>query len=197
MYASTGDQRLKAKGDAVVAGHGRVPGEARHSGYLSAYPGEFLRPPREPAKPVWAPYYTLHKIYRRPVGHVRLLRQPAGPGGVQEVRRLGRSPATRRLTDEQMQRMLGAEHGGMNEVLANLYALDRREEVSRAGPAFQPHGRARPGLEARRPLTGLHANTQIPKFVGAARQYELTGDELAPDGRPRFSGTRSSRSVPT
>ena len=25
-------------------------------------------------------------------------------------------------------------------------------------------------------LTGLHANTQIPKFIGAAREYELTGE---------------------
>src|SRR5208283_4425364 len=44
-------------------------------------------------------------------------------------------------------------------------ALERPAAAGQAGPASKREDR----------LTGLHANTQIPKFIGAARQYELTG----------------------
>jgi uncharacterized protein len=60
MYASTGDVRLKQKGDAVVAGLAECQAKLK-SGYLSAYPEEFIDRV-EATKPVWAPYYTLHKI---------------------------------------------------------------------------------------------------------------------------------------
>jgi DUF1680 family protein len=34
-----------------------------------------------------------------------------------------------------------------------------------------------PAKQKQDKLTGLHANTQIPKFIGAVREFELTGDE--------------------
>jgi hypothetical protein len=59
-YASAGDPRFKAKADAVVAG--LVECQAKvGSGYLSAFP-ESLIDRVERRQPVWAPYYTLHKI---------------------------------------------------------------------------------------------------------------------------------------
>ena len=61
MYASTGDEKLKQKGDAVVAGLAACQAKLG-SGYLSAFPEEFFDRV-EAAKPVWAPYYTLHKIF--------------------------------------------------------------------------------------------------------------------------------------
>ena len=54
MYASTGDARFKAKGDAVVAGLAECQAKLG-SGYLSAYPESFIdRVERQ--QPVWAPY---------------------------------------------------------------------------------------------------------------------------------------------
>src|ERR671933_176851 len=65
MYATTGDERLKAKAEAVVAELAKIqqamPARGFHAGYLSAFPEEFFD--RVDARQrVWAPYYTLHKI---------------------------------------------------------------------------------------------------------------------------------------
>ena len=59
MYASTGDERLK--GNAVVKGLAECQAKLG-SGYLSAFPETFFDRV-EARQQVWAPYYTLHKIY--------------------------------------------------------------------------------------------------------------------------------------
>ena len=60
MYASTGDERFKARGEQVVAGLAACQRKLG-SGYLSAFPEEFIdRVERQ--QRVWAPWYTLHKI---------------------------------------------------------------------------------------------------------------------------------------
>src|SRR5262249_35740896 len=82
-----------------------------------------------------------------------------------------------RLSDEQMQQMLGNEHGGMNEVLANLYGLTGEEKYLAVAQRFNHHAVLDPASRREDKLTGLHANTQIPKFIGTARQYELTGQD--------------------
>ena len=82
-----------------------------------------------------------------------------------------------RLTREQQQAMLMTEHGGMTEVLANLYAVTGNPEHLRIARMFDHEfllGRLAKKVD---PLNGLHANTQIPKVIGAAREYEVTGDE--------------------
>jgi DUF1680 family protein len=64
MYASTGDERFKAKADSLVAEFARVQdAESRkfHPGYLSAFPEDFFDRV-ETRQRVWAPYYTIHKI---------------------------------------------------------------------------------------------------------------------------------------
>jgi hypothetical protein len=81
-----------------------------------------------------------------------------------------------KLTDEQMQAMLNTEHGGMNEALADLYALTGEDKYLKLSLRFNHHRVLDPAEKQEDRLTGLHANTQIPKFIGNARQYELTGD---------------------
>src|SRR5947207_8720475 len=75
-----------------------------------------------------------------------------------------------------MQAMLQTEHGGRNETLVNLYALTGEEKYLKISLRFNHHRVIDPCADLEDPLTGLHANTQIPKFIGTARQYELTGD---------------------
>jgi DUF1680 family protein len=94
--------------------------------------------------------------------------------------------ATARLSDEQMQAMLQTEQGGMNETLANLYGLTGEKKYLEMSLRFN-HQRVVDPLEAGEDkLTGLHANTQIPKFIGLARQYELTGDPKLEAGASNF-----------
>jgi DUF1680 family protein len=76
-----------------------------------------------------------------------------------------------------MQRVLGNEFGGMAETLANLYAVTGNERYMEVARRFD-HKRFFDPLAAHRDeLKGLHANTQIPKVIAAARQYELTGEK--------------------
>ena len=72
--------------------------------------------------------------------------------------------------------MLGCEHGGMNEVLAELYARTGNEKYLRLSRRFHHKAVLEPLARREDRLQGLHANTQIPKLIGLARRYELTAD---------------------
>ena len=174
MYASTGDERLKDKGNAVVSGLAECQAKIG-SGYLSAYPEEFIDRV-EALKRVWAPYYTLHKIY---AGLLDMYVYCDNQQALQVCEKFADWVISRnaRLSDEQMQKMLGTEHGGMNEALANLYGLTGQQKYLKIAQRFNHMAVIGPASERQDKLTGLHANTQIPKFVGTARQYELTGQE--------------------
>ena len=94
---------------------------------------------------------------------------------------------TAKLTDAQWQTMLSGEHGGPHEILADVYAItgDRRyldcAEKFKHRAVFDPLARGDASV-----LTGLHANTQIPKFVGYERIYQLTGDRTWDDAARNF-----------
>ncbi|MGA2031235.1 MAG: beta-L-arabinofuranosidase domain-containing protein [Thermoguttaceae bacterium] len=174
MYASTGDEKLREKGFAVVAGLAECQ-EKLGSGYLSAFPEEFLDRV-EALKPVWAPYYTLHKLY---AGLLDMYVYCDDRQALRVCKKFADWLIARnaRLTGGQMQAMLGNEHGGMNEALANLYGLTGEEKYLAIARRFNHMAVLQPAAQRQDTLTGLHANTQIPKFVGTARQYELTGEE--------------------
>ncbi len=174
MYASTGDERVKEKGGQVVAGLAACQ-QKLGSGYLSAYPEEFFDRV-EARKRVWAPYYTLHKIY---AGLLDMYVYCDNRQALEVCTRFADWVIARnsRLSDEQMQAMLGTEHGGMNEVLANLYGLTGEAKYLKIAQRFNHLAVIGPASRREDKLTGLHANTQIPKFVGTAREYELTGEE--------------------
>ncbi|MGA2863862.1 MAG: glycoside hydrolase family 127 protein [Verrucomicrobiota bacterium] len=174
MYASTADERLKRKGDAVVAGLAECQAKFP-SGYLSAFPETFFDRV-EARQNVWAPYYTLHKLY---AGLLDMYVYCDNRQALEVCRKYGDWVGARndRLSDEQMQAMLGNEHGGMNEALAALYALTGEEKYLKISLRFNHQAVLGPAAQRLDKLTGLHANTQIPKFVGAALQYELTADQ--------------------
>jgi DUF1680 family protein len=174
MYASTGDARLTEKAGSVVAELAKCQAALR-SGYLSAYPEEFIERV-EAQRRVWAPYYTLHKIL---AGLLDVYVHCGNPQALEVARKFGDWVIARnsRLTDPQMQAMLGNEHGGMNEALANLYALTGAEQYLQVSLRFNHLAVVGPAAKLEDKLTGLHANTQIPKFIGTARQYELAGEE--------------------
>ncbi len=174
MYAGTGDEKIKQKGDAVVAGLAQCQAKIG-TGYLSAFPEEFFDR-LESRNKVWAPYYTLHKIY---AGLLDMYECCGNQQALEVCKKMADWVIARndRLSDEQMQKMLGTEHGGMCEVLANLYGLTGEEKYLKIAQRFNHQAIIGPASNEEDKLTGLHANTQIPKFTGAARQYELTGDE--------------------
>ena len=93
------------------------------------------------------------------------------------------------LSDAQMQQMIGTEYGGMNEVLADIYAITGDKKYVEAGQTLQPSGRVRPLENHQDRLTGLHANTQIPKIVGMERIAALVQDATLHAGADFFWDT--------
>jgi len=131
MYASTGDEKLKAKADSIVAELAKCQEALGESGYLSAFPESFIDRV-ETLQPVWAPYYTLHKLMAGLLDmHLNCDNQQA----LEVVQRMAAWCKSRcdKLTDHQMQAMLNrTEQGGMNHVLANLYGVLQRSPGRRA-----------------------------------------------------------------
>lgn len=174
MYACTGDEKLKANAQYMVAEMAKCQAKIG-SGYLSAFPESFIDRV-EAQKPVWAPWYTLHKIL---AGLLDVHALCGDKTALDVARRFADWEKRRaaKLTDEQFQGMLGNEHGGMNEALANLYAATGDRSYLALAQRFNHHAVLDPLSRHEDRLTGLHANTQIPKFIGAVRQYQLDGDK--------------------
>lgn len=183
MFASTGDQSLRERVAYMVAELAKCQ-ERLGGGYLSAFPEEFFDRVETTGR-VWAPYYTLHKIL---AGLLDAYVYCENDQALEVAKKLGDWVIARnqRLSDQQMQRMLGVEHGGMNEALANLYALTGEAKYLQIAERFNHLAVMEPLSRGTDVLTGLHANTQIPKFIGAARLFEVTGKQWYHDAAVNF-----------
>jgi DUF1680 family protein len=174
MYASTGDARFKERADLLVRELATCQAALGPSGYLSAFPEAFFDRLEKDGK-VWAPYYTLHKVAAGLLdAHVHC----GSPQALEAASKFGDWVCARlgRLSDEQLQKALDTEHGGINESLANLYGLTGQPAFLDAARRLCHRRVLDPLAAGEDRLSGLHANTQVPKLVGAARLYELTGE---------------------
>jgi uncharacterized protein len=172
MYASTGDEALRAKALNLVDELAKCQ---QPNGYLGAYPENFYDRLRA-YKDVWAPFYTYHKIL---AGHIDMYVHCGSDTALKTATRMADWAINwvGPLTDEELARVQLVEHGGMNEALFNLYAITGDKKYLDGGLRFE-HKKFFDPLAARQDkLDGLHSNTNIPKVIGAARGYELTGSE--------------------
>ena len=174
MYASSGDEKLRERANLLVAELAKCQ-DKFPSGYLSAFPEEFFDR-LEAGKPIWVPWYTLHKVL---AGLVDIYCLCDNDQALDVAKKMCRWVKTRtdRLSEGEMQKTLGVEHGGMNDALAEMYAVTGDETYLQLARRFYHKAVLDPLARREDRLTGLHANTQFPKVIGAARQYELTGDE--------------------
>ena len=173
MYASTGDEHVKAKGDYMVAELAKCQ-QKLSGGYLSAFPTEWFDR-LDARKPVWAPFYTIHKIMAGMLDQYQL----AGNKQALEVLQGMAGWAddwTAFKPEPHMQAILETEFGGMSEVLYNLSAVTNEDRWAKAGDRFTKKRVLNPLAMQRDELRGLHVNTHIPQIVGAARRYEISGD---------------------
>ena len=133
----------------------------------------------------WAPFYNLHKMYAG-------LRDAWLYCGNEQACRLFLGfcdwaiDLTADLSDEQMERMLGNEHGGMNEVLADAYAITGEQKYLDVARRFSHRRLLTPMSQRQDCLDNMHANTQVPKVVGFERIAELSGDETYHDAGAFF-----------
>ena len=123
----------------------------------------------------WAPFYNIHKMYAG-------LRDAWLYCGNEQAKNLFLKfcdwavDITRDLNDEQMEKMLGNEHGGMNEVLADAYAITGEQKYLNCARRFSHKLLLVPMEEGKDCLDNMHANTQIPKVIGYQRIAELAHD---------------------
>lgn len=171
MYASTGDETLRKKANELVATLAECQ---QPDGYLSAFPASFFERLRE-YKKVWAPFYTYHKIM---AGHLDMYVHAQNQQALKTCERMAdwAIEYTRPIPEDQWQKMLLVEQGGMNEVSFNLYAVTGKKKYRDLGFRFE-HKLIFDFLAKREDkLAGNHANTNIPKVIGAARGYEVADD---------------------
>ncbi|WP_443688721.1 beta-L-arabinofuranosidase domain-containing protein [Paraprevotella xylaniphila] len=173
MYAATGSEVFKLKGDSLVAGLAEVQ-VALGNGYLSAFPEELINRNIR-ATSVWAPWYTLHKIFSG------LIDQYLYAGNTQALEVAGKMgdwayAKLKPLSEETRRKMIRNEFGGINESFYNLYALTGDERYKWLAGFFY-HNEVIDPLKAQKDDLGTkHTNTFIPKVLAEARNYELTGD---------------------
>lgn len=123
----------------------------------------------------WAPFYNIHKMYAG-------LRDAWLYCGNEQAKNLFLKfcdwavDITHDLSDGQMEKMLGNEHGGMNEVLADAYAMTGEQKYLNCARRFSHKLLLVPMEEGKDCLDNMHANTQIPKVIGYQRIAELAHD---------------------
>ncbi len=124
----------------------------------------------------WAPFYNIHKMYAG-------LRDAWLYCGNEQAKTLFLGfcdwaiDLTAELSDAQMENMLGNEHGGMNEVLVDAYAITKDKKYLDVAKRFSHRRLLIPMSQRQDNLDNMHANTQVPKVVGFERISELSGDE--------------------
>lgn len=183
MWAATGDERFKERADYIVSELKQV--QDRHGdGYLSALEGGRetfeavsrgdIRSGGFDLNGLWAPWYTLHKTF----AGLRDAYRYTGNETALEVEVKFAEWAEKvlaPLTDEQMQRMLNTEFGGMNEVMVDLYADTGDERWLALSYRFEHKAFITPLQRHQDNLAGKHGNTQVPKLIGSADRFAYTG----------------------
>lgn len=136
----------------------------------------------------WVPLYTWHKVHAGLIDAIRLGDMTeAMPVMLAMADYLG--TILEGLDDAQMQKLLAAEHGGLNDSYAETYALTGNPRWRRLAERIYHQKVLAPLAAGRDELPGLHANTQIPKLIGLARLYELTGEQRHADAARFFHKT--------
>ena len=166
MYAATGSEQFKQKGDSLVNGLAEVQ-TALGNGYLSAYPEELINRNIRGTS-VWAPWYTLHKLFS---GLIDQYLYSDNQKALEVVIRMAdwAYHKLKPLDETTRQKMIRNEFGGVNE---------SGDERHRWLAQFFYHNEViDPLKELRDDLGTKHTNTFIPKVIAEARNYELTEDE--------------------
>jgi DUF1680 family protein len=172
LYASTDDEGVRSKANDLVAGLALCQAK---DGYLGAYPAHPTYDRLRARQRVWAPFYTYHKI----LAGLLDMNQLAGNQQALTMATLMADWADQwsaPIPADELQLILMEEHGGISEALFNLYGITGQTRYKDAAIRFEHYAILDPLANNKDILAGNHANTNIPKVIGAARAYELTGE---------------------
>lgn len=185
MYVSTGNIEFKKRVDYIVAELERCQ-LARKTGYIGAIPDEdsiFGKTAKGEIKSSgfdlnggWSPWYTVHKVM---AGLCDAYLYCNNQKALKIVTAMAdwTYNTVNHLPDSTRLQMLNCEYGGMNDVLANIYSFTGNKKYLNLSYKFYDEfvmGKLAQRID---PMPGKHSNTNVPKAIGSARQYELTGNK--------------------
>ena len=189
MWAATGDARFKERANYIV-GQLKEIQDAQGDGYIGALEdgqgvdgkqrfvdlsNGVIKSGGFDLNGLWSPWYVEHKLfaglrdaYRYTDNPTALQVETKFAGWVEKI--------LSKLDDDQLQRMLGTEFGGMNEVLAELYADTADPRWLVLADKFRQTAMIDPLSEDKDVISHTHGNTQVPKLYGALMRYVYTGN---------------------
>jgi DUF1680 family protein len=173
-YASSGDNSLKEITDYMVSVLSKCQGE---NGYLAAIPeSHYSQIENGNTSGTWVPWYSMHKIL---AGLVDVYKFTNNPTALTIASKLGDwvYSRTSKWTPEMQNTVLNVEYGGMNDCLYELYKYTKNENHLSAAHSFDELTLFEPLYNGEDILNGKHANTTIPKIIGALNRYRVTGEE--------------------
>jgi len=194
MHAQTGDAEARRRADYIVAELARCQQQSA-DGYVAALGRRVGNEVQKNGKPLfeevmagridprfgklnggWAPLYNIHKQLaglldaHQHLGNAQALSVAEGMAGyIDQV--------FAALDEQKTQLVLDCEYGGLQESVAELYARTGQRRWLKLARRLRHEKTFRPLAEGRDELDKLHSNTEIPKYVGAARLYEVDGGE--------------------
>lgn len=194
MYSSTGDAEILKKLDYMINELERCQ-KANGNGYISGVPdgkkiwneiqqgnireGVFGLNDR------WVPLYNIHKTFSGLRDAYLYAHNAKGKNMLIQLTDWMIN-ITANLSDAQIQQMLTSEHGGLNEVFADVYAITGDKKYLDLGKKFSHRIILDPLLKHEDKLTGIHANTQIPKVIGFKRIADLDHNKQWSDAADFF-----------
>lgn len=190
LYASTEDREIQERLEYALSELQRCQ-DALGTGYIGGVPGSTalwrkiskgnIRAGNFDLIGKWVPLYNIHKTF----AGLRDAYQIAGYQVAKDMLVKMTDWAvnlTDGLSDAQMQDMLRSEHGGLNEVFADVAFWTKNPDHVRLAKRFTQNSFLNPLLSRQDLLTGMHANTQIPKVIGMERIAKLEDNEAWYDG---------------
>ena len=173
-YHATGDRELKAKADTLVEELAECQKE-NGGKWAAPIPEKYLYRIAE-GKQVWAPHYTIHKVF---MGLLDMY-EYAGNAIALEIAENFADwfyDWTKDFSRDEMDDILDFETGGMLEIWVQLYAITGKDKYAALMERYYRGRLFDPLLKGEDVLTNMHANTTIPEIIGCARAYDVTGDE--------------------
>ena len=194
MYASTGDAEMLNRLNYMIDELEKAQ-NAAGTGFLGGTPGslELWKEIKEGKIDAggfslngrWVPLYNIHKTYAG-LRDAYLFADNAKALSMLIKLTDWMIDITANLSDEQIQDMLRSEHGGLNETFADVAEITGDDKYITLARRFSEMAILNPLIEQQDKLTGMHANTQIPKIIGFKRVADMTGDAAWDQGSRYF-----------
>ncbi len=194
MYASTGNKGLKDRLDYMLSELARCQAK-NGNGYVGGIPQGKVFWDRIHKGDIdgssfglnntWVPIYNIHKLF---AGLIDAYQYTGSEQAKDIAIKLGDwfIELIGPLSDEQVQKVLATEHGGINESFADLYIIAKNKKYLKTAEKLSHKALLNPLLQKEDKLTGLHANTQIPKVVGFEKIANISDNKEWSDGVQYF-----------